>query len=1085
MPKLLMNRNIIPCCMLALFLIPGKSWSQALAFHCNGYYLQFNGVNGYVDAEDAYTDPTGLTLAAWVCPKVKNAANMGLLYRQFYVDQGSPTTVEYGLVINSQGQFMFQAMIDTTRGGLADYSTPGQLDSLSSGIAADSGQFYHVAATLDPKSYLCNFYVNGVVVASKMMKGPLHWANDGQGNFYDASIGAKSATYAQGYYTWAYFNGDIDDAFEADFALNADQIDTIAAGNNIAEIPFMYYLFTEGSGSYTSSLPNIQFNTVGYGNTGYLTGGVTWEQCSSPQPVSVAGANQSITLPDDSVTLNGSASYEAGSGGSIKTYIWSQISGPARATITSPYFSITPVKGLSVPGTYTFTLIVIDSVGAVDSSHINIAVSVGALVANAGPDQTISQPLDSVTLDGSKSAEPGGTIQSYTWSQLSGPASAGIRSPGSAVTVADGLQGGVYVFQLLVTDAFGNSATATVTITVGSCPSQPTITENDDDQLESSAVSGNQWLRNGSAIPGATGQTYDPGDIPGKYTVQVTQNGCSSVVSDPVCVYPDVPEIDGDLTSCFSQKEYTVDKQDSVSFAWSLSGGGTMKNSSDTSITVNWAEYGDYTITVVASAGGCADVPVTATVIISTPSSPVMTMLNDSTFVSSDPDSNQWYLNGVAMPDETDDTLYLESDPDPGRYTVKSVDGTCYSPPSNSICINPDTPEIESSSGKETVCLGYQKYEITNSQDSVSYLWSLGDIGDSIVSYDTDTAATISWKDFAGGRTINIIPSIDGCVGPTGDLVITVISPPAAPSIYFDTADDELKLVTPVDEDDTVQWLWKNMPIGNATEDEYKPRIPDSCGLYQAQLKEDGCQSPVSNSVCVGPPKPGAISGDSAVCAAQAIYHIDSVTFITYKWTVTGGDITGSDSLGQVSVNWTLPGEDTLIVGDAAGGCPGDTSKLVVLVGTGPAQPVIKYFNGELGSNSVSGNQWYLNGTPISGATGYGLTPADTGYYTVQVTSNGCTSPMSDPYHIGLNNIASPTIDVFPNPSSSLVVVTNQSSYPYTIQLFDMNGTNLKQVTHASGTQQLSTAGLASGTYTILVTDEVTKKQTTKKILKL
>src|SRR5579871_1707381 len=80
-------------------------------YHCGGYLLHFHGTNGYVDAEDPYINPTGLTLAAWVRPGARNPANMGLIFRQFFVDQGSPTTVEYGLIINSSHQFAFIGMI--------------------------------------------------------------------------------------------------------------------------------------------------------------------------------------------------------------------------------------------------------------------------------------------------------------------------------------------------------------------------------------------------------------------------------------------------------------------------------------------------------------------------------------------------------------------------------------------------------------------------------------------------------------------------------------------------------------------------------------------------------------------------------------------------------------------------------------------------------------------------------------------------------------------------------------------------------------------------------------------------------------
>ena len=43
--------------------------------------------------------------------------------------------------------------------------------------------------------------------------------------------------------------------------------------------------------------------------------------------------------------------------------------------------------------------------------------------ANAGPDQEITLPTDSVLLDGTTSSDPDGTISEWLWTKISGPAS--------------------------------------------------------------------------------------------------------------------------------------------------------------------------------------------------------------------------------------------------------------------------------------------------------------------------------------------------------------------------------------------------------------------------------------------------------------------------------------------------------------------------------------------------------------------------------------------------------------------------------------------------------------------------------------
>ena len=46
-----------------------------------------------------------------------------------------------------------------------------------------------------------------------------------------------------------------------------------------------------------------------------------------------------------------------------------------------------------------------------------------APTAIAGPDQVITLPTDSISLDGSASSDPDGTISEWLWTKIEGPAS--------------------------------------------------------------------------------------------------------------------------------------------------------------------------------------------------------------------------------------------------------------------------------------------------------------------------------------------------------------------------------------------------------------------------------------------------------------------------------------------------------------------------------------------------------------------------------------------------------------------------------------------------------------------------------------
>jgi len=102
-------------------------------------------------------------------------------------------------------------------------------------------------------------------------------------------------------------------------------------------------------------------------------------------------------------------------------------------------------------------------------------VSNKAPVADAGPSKVITLPTNSVTLTGT-GTDADGTIASYFWSQVSGPAATSITNPGSPSTPITGFVAGTYVFQLTVTDNGGLPGTDTVSVLVNPAPAPTTFT---------------------------------------------------------------------------------------------------------------------------------------------------------------------------------------------------------------------------------------------------------------------------------------------------------------------------------------------------------------------------------------------------------------------------------------------------------------------------------------------------------------------------------------------------------------------------------------------------------------------------------
>ena len=267
------------------------------------------------------------------------------------------------------------------------------------------------------------------------------------------------------------------------------------------------FTVTDNSNASTSVLDTIQVNAAG-----------------NLPPIANAGADQTIFLPSSSTTVDGSASKDQDNGGLISTYTWSQGSGPTAAVIATPANASTTVSGLQA-GVYIFKLIVTDSSGAsaVDSMSVTVKAAVNKPpVANAGSSKTITLPLDSVILDGTLSSDPDGTIASYNWAQVSGPSAANIADTASALTAANNLLAGLYIFELTVTDNANAVSKVQIKITVIQSGLQPPVANAGANQTIVLPV--NQVLLDGSASIAPSGNiiNYSWTQVAGPSTATLT-----------------------------------------------------------------------------------------------------------------------------------------------------------------------------------------------------------------------------------------------------------------------------------------------------------------------------------------------------------------------------------------------------------------------------------------------------------------------------------------------------------------------------------------------------------------------------------
>ena len=199
-------------------------------------------------------------------------------------------------------------------------------------------------------------------------------------------------------------------------------------------------------------------------------------------PVAIAGDD--ATYPaNTSATIDGGDSYSAN--GNISYYQWTQLTGPTiSGAAKTPYhlsFTTPEIKGepgTTAPLVFELTITDISNKTSTDQVTVNVlTIPNQTPIAEAGENQTVN-PFTFTQLYGYTSVDYDGAIVSYQWMQTQGPA-VDIMNPDSFsphffIPGIIGNAGDSYdlVFQLTVTDDYGDSSTDTVTVTVPFVPNQ-------------------------------------------------------------------------------------------------------------------------------------------------------------------------------------------------------------------------------------------------------------------------------------------------------------------------------------------------------------------------------------------------------------------------------------------------------------------------------------------------------------------------------------------------------------------------------------------------------------------------------------
>uniref|UniRef100_A0A3Q3D4T1 KIAA0319 like n=1 Tax=Hippocampus comes TaxID=109280 RepID=A0A3Q3D4T1_HIPCM len=211
---------------------------------------------------------------------------------------------------------------------------------------------------------------------------------------------------------------------------------------------------------------------------GYVNVTVKPEPRVNKPPVAVVSPKfEEISLPTSSTVIDGRQSTDDDK---VVAWHWEEVKGPLREEKVSANTAVLTLTNL-VPGNYTFNLTVTDSDGAQDSTQATLSVNKAKDYkpeANAGPNQVITLPRNSITLYGNQSTDDHDSL-AYEWSLSPESKDKVVEMQGvrTHTLQLSAMQEGDYTFQLTVTDSAGQQDTAYVTVIVQPENNKPPVAD--------------------------------------------------------------------------------------------------------------------------------------------------------------------------------------------------------------------------------------------------------------------------------------------------------------------------------------------------------------------------------------------------------------------------------------------------------------------------------------------------------------------------------------------------------------------------------------------------------------------------------
>ncbi len=393
-------------------------------------------------------------------------------------------------------------------------------------------------------------------------------------------------------------------------------------------------------------------------------------------------------------------------------------------------------------------------------------------------------------------------------------------------------------------------------------------------------------------------------------------------------------------------------------------------------------------------------------------------------------------------------------------FYATQTSGACQSPATAvTVTINP-APAVPNISGSLNICAGGNT--VLTSSTASGNQWFLN--GNPVAGATGQTLAASA----SGSYTVQVTGNGCTAVSPAVSVTQTVVAVPTITgNPTFCTAGNTVLTSSATAGN---QWLLNGSPVAGATN---QTLAVTAAGSYSVSVTENGCSATSAAINVTQSNSPAPVAANPApICVGGTVPQLTaSGSAIQWYSDAALNTPVGTGNAFTPAINNSVAGNSIFYVTQTIGNCQSPATQVMVTVNAAPTAPtvggVLVFCAGggtTLTSNASTGNQWLLNGNPISGATGQTLAVSVAGSYSVTLTSNGCAAT-SAPVTVTQSDLVAAVAASNPNctdPSSgALTVSASGGTAPYG---YSLDGTDFSNTTGVFG-------ALAANNYTIYVRD--------------